>query len=250
MFHRPLRRAFTLIELLVVISIVALLIAILLPALSAARGAAESVKCLSNLRQIGVIQLVYANDYDHYLLCDRGGSWADVYEEQGYWDITEATLCPSEAPETYFARNRTYGSAARSYTRRIDLFRDTGQQTVVNFSTLPGGVSDDYLVIRSPALGGGTPQDRELWIRRLDWIADPSYRIAYSDSYAAIPRLQSAFMPQSAGNWGGIGLRHNENANGVAWDGHASLYQNTDLKERGWVSGHVRQQGSYTIVGF
>jgi len=60
-------KSFTLIELLVVVAIIALLVSILLPALEGAREGARSAVCKSNLHQMGMAFLQYAQDNSDYL---------------------------------------------------------------------------------------------------------------------------------------------------------------------------------------
>src|SRR5438045_2301354 len=73
---RRSRTGFTLVELLVVIGIIAVLISVLLPALSKARGRAQTVACASNLRQITTSALLYA--------AENKGSlpWGFVFNQQ------------------------------------------------------------------------------------------------------------------------------------------------------------------------
>ena len=61
---RPPCRAFTLIELLVVIAIISVLAAILFPVFASAREKARQASCASNLKQLGLAWLMYAQDND------------------------------------------------------------------------------------------------------------------------------------------------------------------------------------------
>ena len=104
------RKSFTLIELLVVIAVIALLSSMLLPALSKAREMGRRVKCMSNLKQCGLAMMLYAQDYDDYIMAckwwDTPQTWLDQMSfylvGHRYWgvgNLTPMLVCPSGKDE-------------------------------------------------------------------------------------------------------------------------------------------------------
>jgi len=94
------RRGFTLIELLVVVAIIAILAAILFPVFARARENARKANCASNLKQIGLAILAYAQDYDEMLpkyslknVPSTANDWHEVID--AYIKNTQIKKCPS-----------------------------------------------------------------------------------------------------------------------------------------------------------
>jgi prepilin-type N-terminal cleavage/methylation domain-containing protein/prepilin-type processing-associated H-X9-DG protein len=199
-------KGFTLIELLVVIAIIAILAAMLFPVFARAREKARQISCISNLKQLNLAFMMYAQDYDEIMPMGVYPDWQTYWDTKVDWFgnvIGDGLITP-------YARNQQI--AACPSARGISADRPyTGYAYNVSY------------VGCNPAEGGQPAALAE--------ITRPTKTVMLSDS-----AIWSTFTNEVYGNnllrspahphfpWGDPGptvhYRHNEAANAAYCDGH------------------------------
>jgi prepilin-type N-terminal cleavage/methylation domain-containing protein/prepilin-type processing-associated H-X9-DG protein len=157
------KRAFTLIELLVVIAIIGCLVSLLLPSIEQVRQKADSLKCISNLRQIGVSLLLYANDHGQRTPVIEPWPGQPVYaasdgaqtilQALGPYGVTTGVLqCPSDlkGPNYYAKEGASYQwfpMANGQNTQSIKMVWMNNQTQTMQMSKL--FIAFDYSAVHS-----------------------------------------------------------------------------------------------------
>ncbi len=199
-------RGFTLIELLVVIAIIAILAAILFPVFARAREKARQSSCLSNVKQVALGAMMYAQDYDECVPETLDSAMTSYWYQKimPYVKNDQVFVCPSTSstnPGSWNYSLSTNTSGYRGTTRAI---------------TLPSGA---VIPARSTPIrlaSVSLPAETAYLADAMYYVIDITFWTHGGSPY-----------PEVGGAWYWVDGRHNQGANVGFYDGHAKWLPST-----------------------
>ncbi len=205
--------AFTLIELLVVIAIIALLMAILMPALHRAKEQGERATCLSNVKQLTLAWILYAQENE-----DRIVNASTFYPRTGEPAWIGAKWQDTDPLEV--RRKRLMEGVLYKYCDNVNIYR------------CPTGIRGEVLTYAIvDALNGATsiPGTKELMIKRLSQVKRQSERFVFIDEGKVSPDSWTVFYDRESW-WDQPTVRHGDGTNFSFADGHSEYWKWRDAR--------------------
>jgi len=234
MFFSHVKKTFTLIELLVVIAIIAILAAMLLPALQSAKESGRSALCLSNLKQIGLASLLYANDMDEQLPASYNGDgsnppyWYQVIAEYARAPEYSGSYALLTCPTANYTGDQKY---PRLYGPNGHVIIHGGGAPPNRLKLKQVHLPSSLSIFMDAAMSGDTGSAKEAYL----FTHAPHAWFTWVWNYDADPYQSLPYYADLDFNgWDDhcIRFRHgrNRNANFTFVDGHAENILKTNVK--------------------
>jgi prepilin-type N-terminal cleavage/methylation domain-containing protein/prepilin-type processing-associated H-X9-DG protein len=218
------KEGFTLIELLVVIAIIAILMAILMPALNRVKEQGKRATCLSNLRQLTLAWIMYADENDDNLVNGDTGEYS-IHANETPWVLRDWEAGMSERDK----RKAIMDGSLWPYTREMRLYKCPTVNKIVR-SGAQEEILRTYSVSDSMNCRGWTHRGDmpgTVMIKKRMDIPNPAYRIVFVDDGGTTPSALGGWTVHVTTEawWDPPPVRHGDGTTFSFADGHSDYHK-------------------------
>lgn len=214
------RKGFTLIELLVVIAIIAILMAILMPAMNRVKEQGRRSTCLSNLKQLTLGWIMYADENDDMLVNGDTGEYG-IHQDQTPWVLADWRSGMSEQQKI----DAIKGGAMWPYVKSLQLYKCPTVTKIVRGGTHEN-IMRTYSVSDAMNCKDWPSMNAKMIKKRLE-IPNPAYRMVFVDDGGTITSALGGWTVEVTQErwWDPPPVRHGDGTTFSFADGHSEYHK-------------------------